>query len=110
MRPAQDQEGNPLVEDIPADELMTLGNILLMLVMRMKPEPKPREILLQGRVFDKLGEAIEAGTDYEVGTVALGILRKATEQNASGYAPWVLTRVWNAIGTGEKDEEPQQPT
>ena len=99
-------EGGEVVErELPRDQQLTLGNILLNLVARMEPEGQPKDIILQRRVGDRLYEAMETDGAYTAGTAALAILRKAARQNQPGYPVLVIAQAWEAIGSGE-DEFP----
>ena len=91
-------------KEAPADTQMTLGNVLLMLVTRMKVPEKPRQIILAQRVLERIAEASDGEGEYTAGSAALGILREAAKQNGPGYLIPVMAQVWLAIGTGEPDE------
>ncbi len=100
-QPVRDEDGDVLEKELPRDQQLTLGNILLNLVARMEPEGTPKEIVLQRRVGDRLYEAMENGAAYTAGTAALAVLRKAARQNKPGYPVLIIAQAWEALGTGE---------
>jgi len=97
LPPLKDAQGEPL----PADEQLTLGNVLLNLVATMDPEGKAKDIIVQRRVGDAIYAAMADGGTYDAGSIAVGLLRKAATQNKPGYRVLILGQVWEAIGTGD---------
>jgi len=107
VKPVLDAQGRPtgaVIEgkEFPAEDQPILGQVLCnLLAMINTAGMTAGRIRLVAGVMRKIEEAMEAGNDYIAGETALGILRKAVEDNGPGYRLPILDQIIDRIGTGE---------
>jgi len=90
------EDGNPL----PDNQQLTYGKIMGEALGRMKAESGV-EALLAYSLGSAILEATAGEGKFTLGAEKVAILRKALEQNPTGYIPAVLGPVWLKIGTDE---------
>lgn len=90
----RDADGNPLEDE----QQLTLGNILLGLITRMKAPEEARKIIRARRVGEAIAAAMDGEGEYVAANPELTLLRQAATDNGPGYTVPVLGYVMLALG------------